>query len=700
MHHPADASSANQQHVPRLIAWEVTRSCMLACKHCRAAAQPKPYPGELTTEECFKLLDNIASFAKPIIILTGGEPMLRDDIYDIASRGTQLGMRVVMAPCGALIDDESAARILQSGIRNISISLDGARAESHDEFRGVPGAFASSLRGIEAAKRAGIDFQINTTVTKHNLDETPAILELAVKLGASVFNPFLLVPTGRGRDLADQEISPEQYEQTLHWFAAQQNREDIGIRVTCAPHYQRIMRQLGTYRSGGHPVKGCMGGQSFAFISHTGQVQICGFLDVECGDVRNENFDFQKIWETSEIFLQMRDLHSYRGRCGYCEFARVCGGCRARAYAITGDYLDEEPFCTYIPKGKPKEGGQSKKLGHAELDEVDEVDKKILSVIQTDFPVCLQPFDVLGKRLGTGADEIFERIAHLRSVGVIRRLGAVFDSRSLGYASTLVAARIPSQRLEEVAEIISQLPGVTHNYRREHPYNLWFTLTAQSEQELSRIIEDLKRQTDIEEFFNLPALSVYKIRVNFQVGQEKCDSLVAANSVIDPKSTKPVELDDDQKRLVRFLQEDLPPAANPFEELAHQLGWSTERVVSQIEEWIDAGVIRRFGAVVQHRRLGFHANGMAVFDVPSDRIDDVGRKLAERSEVSHCYRRPPLPDFPYNLFAMVHGRSEDQVRTIVTQVAADLALSEYQVLFSTAEYKKISMKYFMESPRR
>ena len=168
---PADTGA---RHTPRLIAWEVTRSCMLACKHCRAAAQSRPYPGELSTEECFRLLDNIASFASPILILTGGEPMLRPDIYDIAARATGLGLRVVMAPCGALIDDESAAKILQSGIQHISISLDGATAASHDAFRGVPGAFESSLRGLEAARRAGLSFQINTTVTKHNLAELPA----------------------------------------------------------------------------------------------------------------------------------------------------------------------------------------------------------------------------------------------------------------------------------------------------------------------------------------------------------------------------------------------------------------------------------------------------------------------------------------------------------------------------------------------
>jgi MoaA/NifB/PqqE/SkfB family radical SAM enzyme len=195
--HPGNLNKGG--YLPQLIAWEVTRFCLLSCKHCRAAAKATPYPGELSTQECFRVLDNIASFAKPIIILTGGEPMMRPDIYEIAAHGHGLGLPMAMAPCGILIDDETAAKIVKSGIKRISISLDGATAASHDEFRGVEGAFEGTLAGLEAAKRAGIEFQINTTVSKHNLEELGAIRELAIKLGAKVFNPFFLVPTGRGK---------------------------------------------------------------------------------------------------------------------------------------------------------------------------------------------------------------------------------------------------------------------------------------------------------------------------------------------------------------------------------------------------------------------------------------------------------------------------------------------------------------------
>ena len=244
MNHGAHPASATGAPLPRLIAWEVTRSCLLNCKHCRAAAQQGAYAGELTLAECRALLDNIASFSRPTIILTGGEPMLRADIYDIAGYAHGLGLPVVMAPCGPLLNDETVAKILQSGIRRISLSLDGATAASHDEFRGIPGAFESVLRGIEAARRGGLEFQINTTVSQHNLAELPAILDLAIRLRAALFNPFLLVPTGRGSELRDQELSSEQYEQVLQWLAAQAKRPDMPIRVTCAPHYHRILRQM------------------------------------------------------------------------------------------------------------------------------------------------------------------------------------------------------------------------------------------------------------------------------------------------------------------------------------------------------------------------------------------------------------------------------------------------------------------------
>jgi len=360
--------SGGRKWLPRLIAWEMTRTCNLNCVHCRAAARFGKYKDELNTAECKALLDNIASFSNPIIIMTGGEPMLRDDIFELARYGTDLGLRMVMAPCGTYVTEETAQKILDAGIQRVSYSIDGATAETHDKFRRVEGAFDTVMKAIENSKKVGLDFQVNTTITQHNLKELPDILKLVISLGAKAHHPFLLVPTGRGKALQSQEISPEDYEKTLSWFYEMREVVPIQFKPTCAPHYYRIFRQ-GEKEKGievtreTHGLdamsKGCMGGQSFAFISHTGKVQICGFLEEECGDVRKE--PFSTIWDTSTVFKEMRAWDDYKGKCGYCEYKSVCGGCRARAFAFTGDYLEEEPFCTYEPPEAAKEALAAKK---------------------------------------------------------------------------------------------------------------------------------------------------------------------------------------------------------------------------------------------------------------------------------------------------------------------------------------------------
>ncbi len=341
----------------RMVAWEVTRSCNLRCIHCRASAERGPYPGELSTEEALGLLQDMASFARPVVILTGGEPLLRSDILQLARRGTELGLRMVMAPNGTLLSVARARELSEAGIQRISISLDGASEETHDAFRCVPGAFQGALQGIRAAKEAGLPFQINTTVTQRNLQELPKIMDAAVQLGAVAHHIFLLVPTGRGKEMAADAISPEEYERTLHWFYDQRERVPLQLKATCAPHYYRILRQRA--RAEGKSVtpqthgldavtRGCLGGCGFCFISHVGDVQPCGYLDVPCGNVRQE--PLSSLWQSSRVFEKLRDFDGYKGKCGRCEYRHVCGGCRARAYEITGDYMEDEPFCTYQPR--------------------------------------------------------------------------------------------------------------------------------------------------------------------------------------------------------------------------------------------------------------------------------------------------------------------------------------------------------------
>lgn len=318
-----------------------------------------PHPGEFSLDECFHLIDDIASFSKPVIILTGGEPLLRDDIFEIAAYGNRKGLRMVMAVNGTLVTPEKAGGIKNAGIRRVSISIDGASAESHDAFRQVPGAFSGALQGMQLLKAAGVEYQINTTITRRNRDELPAIHTLAKDLEAAAHHIFVLVPTGRGKDIAPEDrITPEEYEEILHWFDEQEDKTSLQLKATCAPQFYRIRQErLGRVSgithddsSGLHSVtRGCLGGVGFCFISHRGQVSPCGYLELDFGNVRQESL--QTIWSHSPDFQALRDFKRYEGRCGVCKFVKICGGCRARAYAATGTYLAEDPYCSYQPPG-------------------------------------------------------------------------------------------------------------------------------------------------------------------------------------------------------------------------------------------------------------------------------------------------------------------------------------------------------------
>jgi heme b synthase len=346
----------------RLVAWELTRACVLQCRHCRASASKVDSSNELTTEECLKILDSLATKGACIVILTGGEPLIRKDIFEIARYGTDKGLRMVLATCGTLLNEDMCLALIKAGVVRISVSIDGCTANRHDSFRGVSGAFEQLVYGIRAARRAGLEFQINTTVTKGNIDELQDIYNLALSLGAASFHPFLLVPVGRGREISNEIISAEEYEKTLNWMYDLHLKSVIPIKPTCAPHYYRILRER--ERMSGRGVtsethgldaltKGCLGGQGFAFISNTGEIQICGFLEKSAGNLRKNSFKFFDIWNNSDLLREIRDVSSYSGKCGYCEYNSVCGGCRARAFTLNNNYLGEEPQCSYVPQARP-----------------------------------------------------------------------------------------------------------------------------------------------------------------------------------------------------------------------------------------------------------------------------------------------------------------------------------------------------------
>ncbi len=390
----------NPEFVPRLVFWELTTGCNLRCVHCRATAQELASPYDLSTPDALKVIEQVSSVSRPILILSGGEPLFRKDLFQLASHAVERGLLVALATNGTLITPEVAGKIRASGIRRVAISFDGADAETHDAFRGIPGAFEGALRGLKNVQDAGVSTQINTTIARHNAHQLPDILAMALELGVDALHTFLLVPVGCGVDIADEQMVPAaDYEKILHWFYDREREGRLELKATCAPHYFRVRKQrevnerraaqaqmdaphpgaLGAdlKSRAAHPsrhpqmaavTKGCLAGSGVCFISHRGEVFPCGYLPVKAGDLRTESF--AEIWERSPVFAALRDPDNLKGKCGACEFRRICLGCRARAYAAGGDYLGEEPFCAYQPRlarPAPAAPGDPRGNGHGKL---------------------------------------------------------------------------------------------------------------------------------------------------------------------------------------------------------------------------------------------------------------------------------------------------------------------------------------------
>lgn len=318
-----------------LVAWESTGACNLSCSYCRASAEPAPSANELSTDEIKRLIREIAPLGA-MLIISGGEPLLRSDLFEVAKYAVNSGVRVSLATNGTLITPEIVDRILLSGISRVSISLDGASAETNDATRGE-GSFDLALRGMRALS-GRVEFQINMTVTPRNADDLDPLLDLAEREGAAAVHVFFMVPTGRGR--AVDGISPEMQRSLLDRIASEER--SIEIRPTCAPQYGRVLVEKG--RSQGHSAGGCIAGIRFVFISRTGEVFPCGYFPVSAGSIRESSFS--EIWSCSQLLKDLRE-RKLKGRCGSCGYVRTCGGCRARAYALTGDYLAEDPACAW-----------------------------------------------------------------------------------------------------------------------------------------------------------------------------------------------------------------------------------------------------------------------------------------------------------------------------------------------------------------
>lgn len=360
---------------PRLVFWETTAACNLRCSHCRRTeALDELSPDELSTEEAERLVDELSGWGRTILVLSGGEPLLRADIFHLMKYAAEKGLVVALATNGTLIDQDVARRVRESGVDRVSVSLDGTDESTHDTFRRLPGSFRSALAGAQALRAEGIPLQINMTVARHNAGQLDEMVSLAKKLGAVALHLFLLVPVGCGMEIAEEQtLRADAYEDTLNWLYETERREpSLQLRATCAPHYFRVVRQRqathpdrGDPSAGagpGHPglgggergalhaaTRGCLAGTGVCFVSYSGKIYGCGYMPIEAGDLRRA--PLAEIWQESELFDQLRDLDGLKGKCGRCGFSKACGGCRARAYGSTGDYLAEEPFCSYQPGG-------------------------------------------------------------------------------------------------------------------------------------------------------------------------------------------------------------------------------------------------------------------------------------------------------------------------------------------------------------
>ncbi len=351
------------EFLPKWIAWEITRRCNLECIHCRSASTIESEQGDFSTEDGKKLLDDIAKLSKPTVVLTGGEPLLREDVWELAEYGTKLGFRMCIATNGTLVDDEVCRKMKEVGIKMVSLSLDGSTPEIHDDFRKQPGAYEGVIKAAELFNKHGIPFLINSSFTKRNAFDIPNVYKKARELGAKAWYMFIVLPVGRGEEANAELLSAEEAEYWLNWHYELEKElilkgdNTILVRPTCAPHYYRIFYQNAkrdgldlkrrnlVFGTGGG--KGCVAGQSIAYIDCHGWLRPCSYFPIS--DANVFDIPFHKAWFESKIMQDMRKIEEYKGRCGSCEYVKICNGCRVRAYWEHSDYMHEDPICTYIP---------------------------------------------------------------------------------------------------------------------------------------------------------------------------------------------------------------------------------------------------------------------------------------------------------------------------------------------------------------
>jgi len=361
--HPVRHPSQPGELRPSLVSWNITRQCNLTCAHCYRDARERPDPRELTTAEGIALIEDIARVGFRVLILSGGEPLMRADFFDLLAAATATGLRPVLGSNGTLITEEIAARMRDAGLARAGISLDSADSDYHNRLRGSPTAWQEAIAGMEACRAAGLPFQVNTTVTRQNQDQVLEITNLARGLGGAGHHVFFLVPTGRGKEIADDMVQAARYEQLLEALLLKQKEIDaepgpaqirFEIKPTCAPQFVRIADRLGVETRFG---MGCLAGRTYCVVTPTGEVQPCPYLPIPAGNVHDE--PFSAIWENAPILKELRE-RPLEGFCGKCRWGQRCFGCRARAYwASGGNYMAEDHWCSFAAPSAASERGES-----------------------------------------------------------------------------------------------------------------------------------------------------------------------------------------------------------------------------------------------------------------------------------------------------------------------------------------------------
>lgn len=329
---------------------------------------------------------------------------------------------------------------------------------------------------------------------------------------------------------------------------------------------------------------------------------------------------------------------------------------------------------------------------------LDVIDRKLLNLIQTQFPLTAKPYHALGQILGTSGEEVLSRIRALKEASIIRNIAAIFDTRRLGYQTSLVAMKVEPSRLDEAAKVVNKHPGVSHNYARNHVFNLWYTIALPPGTSLEETVERLRELSGGEVARPLPTLKLFKIGVKLEMDEEKSPEMEKREDgktiFPDGQAPKAVALSGADIAAICELQTDLSLTASPFEESAKKLGMSEEELIRVAERFKETGLLRRYAAVLYHRNVGFVANGMGVWKVSASQMQEVGMKASAFPQVSHCYERPTYPDWPYSLFTMVHSRTVEECDKVIATISEKIGISDYQVLYSTKEYKKVRIKYF------